>query len=823
MLADWRHVCAARELDAVWPALWRVFRATLSESGDQAAPMPQRVTPAARPIATAAHPRAFRGTKFQPPKQAAPVLDLPAWLADDRLFDGFLARHDHARLPIPGADGAPLASAGVADRVPTVASLLTHGTSPWPALPDAFRRAFLWRLRTRPSSELLAWLQLWRGLGGAAQGPALIVPATLCALAPHAHAWAALALTLAPPRQIFFLTALLKQRAYLLAPGILAQVQLADINALGAEDDRFAAYLNAVLDNLQRKVSVAYTLQGCALANQLTNAYAIERLPFTLRASKDCTDFPVNDIGRMQAALGPDGDHWPLRVWEKCARTPGLAMVLRETCWEQLDAGVAGRWLSIFTSTVWYDDDHNELEAQNDKRWRAHLAIFPAWNRDLTTLSKTWQEKYVNMVRAYACGWEDGDTLRESASYLAPVQRKLCGAPFSPTIDVGYVLSCMAEALPVEGWQQLADTEERTWLSVERACRRDDDGTLIGRGMSSLASAWPAFAMHGLRAAPASLMRAARLLACLALERRRQFLSETAHTVWFSTRWTELAPDDACRMLYRLCLDCGVQSPVPRRLREHFEGNAILSEAQIARHCRVGMSRLPQVLLAALEQAILRSIDQPFKLHDRSGAASHAVRLAAGIDTNRKRLRRFLREQGEGQTGAYLEHPLNRAWFARHPRIDALAWQGGALCVEVDSLPGVRLTLASDPFDILMLGTHVGSCLGLGGLCDYSAVACLLDANKQVVYARDAAGRVLARQLLAIDERDRLVCFSVYPLNANAALLRAFHAFDQAKAASLGIDIYRHDDDAYDVAIVLAEHWWDDGVWQDRENYAAAT
>ncbi|NHZ33799.1 hypothetical protein [Massilia rubra] len=76
--------------------------------------------------------------------------------------------------------------------------------------------------------------------------------------------------------------------------------------------------------------------------------------------------------------------------------------------------------------------------------------------------------------------------------------------------------------------------------------------------------------------------------------------------------------------------------------------------------------------------------------------------------------------------------------------------------------------------------------------------------------------------MLAIDERERLVSFSVYPPNAGPALLRAFHAFDEAMAASLGIAIYRHDDDAYDVAIILAEHWWDDGMWHDRDNYAPA-
>lgn len=821
LLADWRQVRAARELGAAWPALWRVFRATLSESGDQAAPMPRRVTPAARPIATAAHPRAFRGTKFQPPKQAAPVLDLAAWLADDRLFDGFLARHDHARLPLPGADGAPLALAGAADRVPTVASLLAQGAGQWPAVPEAFRRAFLWRLRTRPLSELLAWLQLWRGLGGVPHGPALIVPATLCALAPHEHAWAALALTLAPPRQIVFLTAVLKQRAYLLAPGVLDQSQLAAIDALDADDERFAAYLDAVLDNLQRKVSVAYSLEGCLLASQRVTPLRPHELRSRLRAGKACPDFRVSDIVRMRVTLGPDGDYRNLRLWEDCAHAPGLAQVLRDTCWEKLSAGVADTWLSIFTSTVWYDDD--QTEKQNDKRWRAHLAIFPTWHADLIALSGVWQEKYVRLTSDYASRWDDGDTLRDSVAHLAPLLRRLCSPPFSADTDIGFPLSSMADAFPVEGWRQLAAAGERTWLTVERACRREDDGRMIGRGLASLARCWPAFTMRSFSLAPQSLMRVARLLGYIAWERRRQFLSESAHTVWFSTRWTELAPDDACRMLYRLCLDCGVQSPVPRRLREHFEGKVVLSEAQIARHCHLAMSRMPHVLLAALEQAILRSIDQPFKLHDRSGAASHAVRLAAGIDTNRKGLRRFLREQAEGRAGAYLEHSLNRAWFARHPRIDALAWQGGALCVDVDGLPGARLTVASDPLDILMLGTHVGSCLGLGGLCDYSAVACLLDANKQVVYARDAAGRVLARQLLAIDEGDRLVCFAVYPPNANEALLRAFHAFDQAMAASLGIDIYRHDDDdAYEVAIVLAEHWWDDGLWQEQDDYAAA-
>lgn len=37
LLADWNSLRAARQLEAVWPAFWRVFWSTLSQTQDQAA------------------------------------------------------------------------------------------------------------------------------------------------------------------------------------------------------------------------------------------------------------------------------------------------------------------------------------------------------------------------------------------------------------------------------------------------------------------------------------------------------------------------------------------------------------------------------------------------------------------------------------------------------------------------------------------------------------------------------------------------------------------------------------------------------------------
>lgn len=115
-------------------------------------------------------------------------------------------------------------------------------------------------------------------------------------------------------------------------------------------------------------------------------------------------------------------------------------------------------------------------------------------------------------------------------------------------------------------------------------------------------------------------------------------------------------------------------------------------------------------------------------------------------------------------------------------------------------VPGARLSSRS-----------TGSCLGLGGINVDSAITAMLDANKCVACARDASGRVLARQLLAVTEDDRLACFSVYPKSTGAPLKRAFRAFDESLAAALTTPLYR-DPSTANIPLLLGHDWWDDGA-----------
>jgi hypothetical protein len=818
LLADWWALDNASDVGAAWPAFWRVFWATLSEpQGAAPAAMPQRIVPLAGPVATAAHPRAFRGTKIRPPKTALVVLDLLAWMADDRLLDGFFARHDFARWPVLGPDGQPdLIDVGH-EGTPTVAALLTrHGIGEDAGFPIVFRRHFLWLSRTGPSHDRIAWLRLWRALGAPAQGELLAMLARLCAVDSTAHGWAELALNLPQARQSTFLLRVLQRLSYRLPSTQLSGEQLSAFDALSDDDTHFDAFIDVALDNLNRGVNIAYTLIGCLLPS---GVHSVESSMRALLATAHCNEVPVEDIERMLTAVGDDGAHWARSAWKSCALQTGYARILSETRWESLTQETADRWLSLFRVREWDFEDPTLRAAQ----WQVRLAMFPELQRQLLGLPPERQEKFVRMLCDHVHGWDDPATLRNSWPVLVSLQVRLCRPPFSARAAGDFVLTALAMNLPTTGWQQLAATPERTWLAIERACRRDNDATLIRHGLNGVTEALPDFILRSLANAPKRLMRSMSLIGCLEYNARRRFLAQAARTPWFANDWDGMTAMDACKRVLALCLEYGIDSPLPRRLREHLAGTVTLSATQLVRHCGVTLARLPSTQLAALDAMVWRHIDGPFKLRAQSTAAHHAVRLHASIDGgNKKTLRRFLLGYAQGGVHAYLDHPLNRAWYARHPRINAGVW-GSDNVRQIVGDGAFTITIETDPLEVLMLGSYVGSCLGLGGLCEYSTVACLVDANKQVAYARDAAGRVVARQLLAIDERDRLVCFAVYPDTKDATLRQAFKQFNTALASALALDIYRDDDkEGYEVQIILAVEWWDDGQWHTIEDAPAA-
>ncbi|MFZ6874061.1 hypothetical protein ACO0LF_18545 [Undibacterium sp. Di27W] len=818
LLADWHSLQKAIDLASVWPAFWRVFWMSLPDPGNSTTPVMPQVAAIKKPVATAAHPRAFRGTKYQPPKAASPALDLCTWLADQRLLDAFFARHDFAALPALDAQGQLIVLA--ADALPpTTASLFFRHwqttAQALPVFPDGFRRCFLWQLRACSAEQQLAWLQIWRRHCGmqvddACRSENLGLLAHLCALSPAQSHAAELAQLLPAIRQNIFLHVLMRELQGQLSDQQMSVEQLMRLHGLSADDVRFEFYLRNILRNLGRQVSVEYSLIGCLLYESSDIG---ELRDYVLTAKHDCQDVPVEAIVRACDAAGIKS--WVF-LWDYCAELPGLAQLLRETRWEKFSQQAAETWLNIFYKFI-DEDEKEKLQA----KWQVYLKLFSFCHDVLINLTAERQDKLARIWSWFVGGWSNALTLPKAVHDFLPLMHRLCLPPFSIEIDYGHSLVNIIETWPEDKRHEILALDDRVWRQFERACRREDNVNLLTYGIYSLANATPSLLRTSFLATPARFFKTACLLGSLHFERRQLFMRRQLNTEWFTLDWQSMPPQTACQRLLELCEASGLDSPLPRRLREYLAGDLNLSPQQIARHCKLSLSRLPALRLRAIEAALWIEMDGSFQLRDASASARHALRLLAGMNhfsgRNRQSLRRFLINARNGDTLAYIQHPLNRAWYAKHPGVQQAIWQTGLLRKVQIGQAELTLAFEHDPFEVLMMGSYAGTCLGIGGLCDYSTVACLLDANKQVLYARDAEGRVVARQLLAIDEADQLVCFWVYPQKISQELKAAFKSYDIELAALLGLPMYQDSDDSsYDVTTILAQGWWDDGPWLEE-------
>ena len=174
----------------------------------------------------------------------------------------------------------------------------------------------------------------------------------------------------------------------------------------------------------------------------------------------------------------------------------------------------------------------------------------------------------------------------------------------------------------------------------------------------------------------------------------------------------------------------------------------------------VAMERLARVALKALLGVEPPAIDQ---------AWFDAVRLLGDLRENRSLLLDLLRERARGPRPAGRNRAENRAWLDRaaaHLSTEAWLrhheWEVG--------FEGCAYTLATeeDPLQVLRMGIPFATCLSLGSKeepANWNAAATVvnaLDANKRVLYLRDARGAIVARKLIAISSRWELIGYRVY-------------------------------------------------------------
>jgi len=759
------------------------------------------------PRPTAAHPRAFRGTKHKPPKASElvrgdlrPLLCAAAgtrsllaalWSSRASSFNRLgqlgLDKHDLARL------------SHYASPPPDPYLVFHHRDVPSrPVLPPEFVERLLPSMRGAPWELVRRAAALHERLDLAYDEPLSFVIARVLQASPeNGLNWLETMETQPHDRRLPFVVLAL-ETGVVHSDARLGQTLSADLRH--APTKVYERWVYVTLDGVRRGVNSRYLAAGIH--------YACEYAPDeTFPRVSDAPSFGESTAERLEQLLPVEwAGHELMDLWETCATLPGFSSYVENTDWTKFTPPPRRYPLRFFMLMRW---DQGGLFSR--ERWRALASHLARLERCVQQVPAAYTDQYLNDVGALLSSMEGTDEISERLPLAIDLLARVNRPPFNPDGDVARSLGNLLRLRNKQRRQVLAAPDAKL-LTLDKACRRTNAATLIAWGLSSLVAGVPDLVSEAFGPATTSLIRTARHLGALSWPARAQLVQRCATLRVFERSLADCSLAEIVSTIDATGVP-EARAVISRASREHLAGRRQLSPAQIARHLERLRAALPSCRLAVVRSAVDVQLSRTIGSAQVDREALDALALLQYAERNRRGLRRFLRAFLNGESDHLLRHPATQDWARRHPRIDLGLWtRGFERRVHGHDDREVVIRLEQDALEILKMGTYVGSCLGLGGSLSYSAAAALLDVNKQVLYARDGHGSVIARQLVAISETDQLVPFSVYPQSTPIWLQLAFDQYDTELAAALGIP--RVDPtERYSVENVLSHDWWDDGAW----------
>lgn len=778
---------------------------------------------------TAVHPRAYKGTKHQPPRPAPPdVLDLRPYLCDAHNTALILTR----LRPFAQAAVKSLRGMGyMPDICARVSNSLEAGTDVYASayhdawmdhnlthLPAGFRIFLLPLLRGQDGAQVRACIGLYWKLGLDSNIAMLAAFTRLVTLqntadASHSHLlqWGHILAQMPTAWRLSCAALLAQTRAYRADPRLLSPRAVQWLGALDGE--HFAVYrLYSLLHALALGVDADYMLDGFALADFCE--FNSHRSDFNFHYTTQAGYFPAGAVRRIGAHCPVTRERYDislLNTWKASGAMEGFGRLVEQTRWEAYTPQAAYALLNLPLSICWQD----WTDTQKQASWRLFQEQIRPLEVVLADTSPEYQHKGVLLFSEWFWEHAGRDEARERLPFVYALIRRVCRPPFHTGIDAVYVAAQCAQHLAVAEQQAMQDAPDSSWLRLEEACASRNNAQLVEAGFDSLLRLAPAWTAACFACSAAKLCRVARLCGCFSDALRDRIAREFIQTLTTPAELCALPPGQAVERL-DACCSPGCTPPVPRALREHLAGTRLLSEERLRHNHTRMMHGALLMQLEQLEQAALAALCTGFATDASEANVAHALQMRLHVMDNRRALSKYLRSALSGNTDYIAAHPRSHDWLRRHPTLNLSLWQKGIdfAVVGVEGLGSLHIAVEQDPLEALRMGTYVGSCLGSGGSFAYSAVANMLDINKQTLYARDENGRVVARQLAAITEANQLACFEVYPYPTRPAVQRLFARYDALWADALGMELYRPGPDMdCTIVNVLSTYWWDDSPW----------
>lgn len=503
-----------------------------------------------------------------------------------------------------------------------------------------------------------------------------------------------------------------------------------------------------------------------------------------------------------------------LNLWHSCCTLNGLDKVLQDA----LEHGFTKKQLKFYAEFFVYPHHWHDHEYPIYEKWESFKNVLPQVRESIKSVEEDYLDKWFDVFTDCVDLYKD----TVEATFLDSLQfaEKLARSPFLRDSESANSFSKFMDLKDFGVLEQFLSVSDANFIVLDKACKRKNDGYIISWGLSVLIEMEPEFTFYAFLNAPKKLVKILKIIGPMSWESRRNVIKDLrAHPV-FMADYDELLSEPSKIISFINQQDISKQyNPVPRALKDHVEGKKTLSDAQVERHLSKLNENLTAFKLQALEVCGEEFLKGHFKTAVNNNNIRHALKLYHSLDKDESKriFKRFLDSYFvHGHTRYRDEHALTLNWITKHKNLNLDLWTQGLEGFQKD---GIFITLEKDPLEALKLGTYVGSCLGLGGIYTESAVAIVLDMNKQVLFARNSEGHVIARQVVAIADDDQLVAFEIYPNSASKKLKRLFVDYNKKLAAALGFPLFdwNKEDADYEISLILAKDWWDDGAWSYKK------
>ncbi len=588
------------------------------------------------------------------------------------------------------------------------------------------------------------------------------------------------------------------------------------INTL-AEDissEFYSAWAYTIIESLERGYSAKCMSQYAELSLEFYGAEDFIKHYSLNNKSIMCGGCDASIISSTISALSDDysgrGDV-ALNLWGNCGYLDGLIDILKQS----LSLGLPEKHFSLYTEFFIYPSHWHDFEYDIDEKWESFKNTLPKIQKHMKDVKPEYIDKWFDIFTDCIGLYKDtADSTFETSLSIAS---KLSREPFLKESECANAISKFLDISDEVTMELFLSIPDDNFMVLDKACKRKNDGSLIAWGLSVIAELEPKFTFESFQKSPKKLIKVMKLIGPMSWENRNKVINDFQKHPAFTANYDDLIKQP--NKLIKFIDDQDIvkeYNPVPKAFREYVNGSRKLSDEQVKRHLTKLKENIIVFKLQALEECGSKFLQSDFNTSINENNIRHALKLYHSLDRHesKKAFKRFLDNYLKDGSTTYRDgHYLSLQWIKKHPNVNYDLWVQGLTDFKNDE---IKLSIECEPLEALKMGTYVGSCLGLGGIWTESAVAILLDINKQVLYARNAKGSVIARQVLAISDEDQLVAFEVYPLSISKKIKRMFAEYNQKFSTALKLPLFQDndDDDAdYKISLILAKNWWDDGAW----------